>query len=183
MAEEKKDEVKKVAAAGVPAGFIIVLVVAFILSRKGSVNNNVVVQNPTPTPIVETVTNENLPVSRVLIAPNNQRISVQVADTPKTRDLGLSGFPLLPLNQGMLFVFPGTGNYSFWMKNMKFPIDIIWMKKISGNQYQVVAIIPNARPESYPAIIDPHVEADTVLELNAGKAQEFRITVGSVLMQ
>jgi uncharacterized membrane protein (UPF0127 family) len=51
----------------------------------------------------------------------------KVADTTQKRELGLMSVDALKKNEGMLFVFPEKGNYSFWMKNTLLPLDIIWI--------------------------------------------------------
>ncbi len=54
---------------------------------------------------------------------------VAVADTLVKRDRGLSGREPLLVNQGMYFIFPVALSYGFWMKEMNFPIDIVWIYK------------------------------------------------------
>src|SRR4051812_1798797 len=56
-----------------------------------------------------------------------QHVVVDLATTPTTREQGLSGRAALPENHGMLFVFDTPGVYPFWMKDMNFPIDMIWI--------------------------------------------------------
>ena len=59
---------------------------------------------------------------------NEARINVLVADTPQERAVGLSGYPGLPEDAGMLFVFPEPRQPSFWMKGMEFALDLIWIR-------------------------------------------------------
>lgn len=111
---------------------------------------------------------------------NDQTIDLLVADTDETRIKGLSGKDSLPENQGMLFVFDEKAEYSFWMKDMKFPIDIIFM-----NDENVVTVYENVEPasesntslERYTAT-EP---ANYVLELNAGEANKLNIKTGSTI--
>src|SRR5690242_15708811 len=56
-----------------------------------------------------------------------QQIYVKKADTPAKQQQGLSGTASLPLDQGMLFIFPKDGTYAFWMKDMNYSLDIIWI--------------------------------------------------------
>jgi len=88
----------------------------------------------------------------------------------------LSNREKLAENQGMLFVFDHTDYHSFWMKDMRFAIDIIW---IDENK-KVVDITHNAEPESYPKIFKPSLPAQYVLEVNAGWAEEHRVKVGDL---
>ena len=62
-----------------------------------------------------------------IITINGTPINVVLAETPAERVRGLSGRETLPQNEGMLFLFENTDYHAFWMKNMRFPIDIIWM--------------------------------------------------------
>ena len=58
-----------------------------------------------------------------------QSIRVDLALTKETQTQGLSGRGVLKDNEGMLFVFNHPGEYRFWMKDMNFPIDIVWMNE------------------------------------------------------
>ncbi len=60
---------------------------------------------------------------------NKATYNVMLAKTDAERIKGLSGRDKLGTNEGMLFVFKDPGIYPFWMKNMKFPIDIIYINK------------------------------------------------------
>src|SRR5690349_12394377 len=59
---------------------------------------------------------------------DNATFSVVVAKTPEEREKGLSGRDSLAQNSGMLFVFDHPDTYTFWMKGMKFPLDMIFIK-------------------------------------------------------
>jgi hypothetical protein len=104
---------------------------------------------------------------------------VDLADTMAKRMRGLSGRVSLTDDQGMLFIFPSPDRYSFWMKDMKFAIDIVW---ISGTT--VVDVTENVPPPapgqstlSLP-MYSPAVPADKVLEINAGLADKLGIGAG-----
>ncbi|MBU4141500.1 DUF192 domain-containing protein, partial [Patescibacteria group bacterium] len=58
-------------------------------------------------------------------------IKVEIADMPEKQAKGLSGRKFLAENHGMLFVFTSPDHYSFWMKDMNFSLDFIW---ISGSE-------------------------------------------------
>lgn len=110
---------------------------------------------------------------------NDQTIPVTIADTDDERVKGLSGTNSLQEGQGMLFVFDRPDYYGFWMKDMKFPIDIIFMR-----DGKVVTIHENVKPPSGPEslyVYKPTEASNQVLELNAGKANAFGIKVGDTL--
>lgn len=107
-----------------------------------------------------------------------EKIEVRVADDPAERQLGLSYFKTLPDDQGMLFLFEKLGNYPFWMKDMNFPIDIVWLRRTSADTFEVVYIAEGVDPSTYPQTIDPKTDADAVLEVGAGRAKNFGIVEG-----
>lgn len=102
-------------------------------------------------------------------------IQVEVAQSKSSRELGLSGRPSMRNDEGILFVFDVPGKYGFWMKDMNFPLDIIWINE-SG---LVVDIERNLTPDSYPKTFINEVDASYVLEINAGLAKEFGLFLGS----
>jgi len=77
---------------------------------------------------------------------------------------------------GMLFVFEEEKRHPFWMKDMHFPIDIIW---ISGER-KVLEITYGVSPETYPDIFQPQQPVKYVIEVEAGRAEEINIEEGSV---
>jgi uncharacterized membrane protein (UPF0127 family) len=103
-----------------------------------------------------------------------ETLHVSVADTPAAREKGLSGKTGLAPDEGMLFVFPVAGVYSFWMKDMRFPIDILWI----ANDGTIVAIKENFSPASYPQTFAPATPARYVLEVPAGYCAAHQLQVG-----
>jgi uncharacterized membrane protein (UPF0127 family) len=104
-----------------------------------------------------------------------KEIEVYLADDPRIRTRGLSNKTYLPEDKGMLFVFEKPDQYSFWMKDMNFSIDMIWIDEFG----KIVYVRENVPPESYPTLFTPSKSALYVLELNAGKAREIGLTVGT----
>ncbi len=103
-------------------------------------------------------------------------LPVYLANNPRVRTRGLSNKTYLPEEKGMLFVFEKPDRYSFWMKDMNFAIDMIWIDQ-NG---KVVFIKKNATPESYPTLFTPEKNALYVLEVNEGWVDEKGVRVGSV---
>jgi uncharacterized membrane protein (UPF0127 family) len=99
---------------------------------------------------------------------------VEVMDDDVERIRGLSLHSPLEDNQGMLFVFPEDDLYGFWMKDMLFPIDIIWIDK----NLVIVHIETNVLPETYPKVFSPSVPARYVLELSAGQSDFLKLKIG-----
>jgi uncharacterized membrane protein (UPF0127 family) len=94
---------------------------------------------------------------------------VLVADTSSTRSRGLAAVDMLTSREGMLFIFDQSGTHGIWMKDVKYPIDIIW---ISEN-FRIVDIKKNAKPESYPEVFRPSKPARYVLEVPAGSIDAY----------
>jgi len=99
---------------------------------------------------------------------------VSLAVDKEERRKGLSGRESIRDNEGMFFIFPREGNYPFWMKDMKFPIDIIWLSK----DLRVVEIKENVQPESFPETFAPKEKALYVVELKAGSSKKYNIKLG-----
>lgn len=104
--------------------------------------------------------------------------SVEVVDSGKERARGLSGRESLSEGSGMLFIFEDSAIHGFWMKGMKFPIDIIWI-----SDGKVVGWAENANPE--PGVSDfdliryvPPRAIDMVLEVPAGTVAAKKIRIG-----
>ncbi len=111
----------------------------------------------------------------VLVSIGQARITAFVADTDALRAKGLGDRDSIPPDAGMLFVFGTPGEYSFWMKDMRFPIDMIWI----GADGRVVFEKENVSPATFPEIFTPNAPAKYVLEANAGFAEKNGVKIGS----
>lgn len=109
---------------------------------------------------------------------NLQDYSVIYADTEETLEKGLSEREKLDEKSLMLFVFKRPGTYGFWMKDMKFNIDIIWLDE----NYKVVHIEENLSPETYPKIFYPKSKALYVVETNPNFVKSYGIKLGNTLV-
>lgn len=103
-----------------------------------------------------------------------QSLKVDVALTQEAQARGLSGRAGLGENEGMLFIFDSPGRYPFWMKDMNFPIDIIWI----GQDDKVVFIKKDARPELYPETYGSDTHARYVLEVVSGFSDKYNLQPG-----
>jgi uncharacterized protein len=104
-------------------------------------------------------------------------IPVDLAITPDQQATGLSFRNSLNASQGMLFPFHTPGDYSFWMKDMRFPLDILWID--SGNN--IVHIEKNLQPCVFILLCpsySPHSVSKYVLEVNSNYTTKNNITVG-----
>ncbi len=108
---------------------------------------------------------------------NSKKINIEKADTDEKRILGLSGRTSLAPDTGLLFIFDRSNYWGFWMKDMKFPIDILWLDK----DFKVVTRMDRVAPETYPEVFLPRAAALYVLEINAGASQEYNIHEGDII--
>lgn len=108
-------------------------------------------------------------------------LRVEVAETTAERAKGLSGKKFMPQDWGMWFVFDQPQRLAFWMKEMEFGLDFIWL-----NGKQVVEITEHvAKPktkEEEGKIISPQAAADGVIEVNAGWVKKSGVDVGDFLI-
>ncbi|MDR3559740.1 MAG: DUF192 domain-containing protein [Candidatus Pacebacteria bacterium] len=106
---------------------------------------------------------------------NGQKFSASLATTPAERQKGLGDRDSLCRNCAMLFKFEKKGDYMFWMKDMRFDLDIIWIA--DGK------IVYIAKDISHEALntIDPKTPADNVLEINAGLAERYGFKIGDAI--
>lgn len=109
---------------------------------------------------------------------NNQIIVAEVVSSLEDIEMGLSGRDAIGINEGMLFIFAEKDRHIFWMKDMKFPIDIIW---ISGNVIVGVeeGLMPEIGvPDHRLTIYVPLLPVDKVLEVMAGRADILQAKIG-----
>lgn len=101
----------------------------------------------------------------IVYLPDGKPIYVEVAKTPEEREKGLMFRESLGENEGMFFVFESDGYHSIWMKNMLFPIDVVWL----DSDFKVIHIERNILPcrEEPCPIYTPPSPARYILEVNA----------------
>ena len=104
----------------------------------------------------------------------NAVISAELATTQAEQVQGLSDRPSLAANTGMLFVFDHDSNWTIWMKDMNFPIDVLW---ITDDQ-KVSDIVEDMTPQSYPKTYASHAPTRYVLEVSAGTVKDYGIQTG-----
>ena len=101
-------------------------------------------------------------------------IQIEIADTDAERAKGLSERTNLAPDTGLLFVFPAVTTPSFWMKDMRFPIDIIWLDE----KWKIIGIEKNLAPETYPKLFSPPSPIKYVLEVGAGFSEKNHLKIG-----
>jgi uncharacterized membrane protein (UPF0127 family) len=107
---------------------------------------------------------------------------VEIADNATEHTVGLSGRDALPLGSGMWFSYDGAGERSFWMRDMHFPIDIVWIDssmKVVGITEDAPAPSPETSTSELP-YYSPEGPVMYVLEINAGLTHDLGIEVGTL---
>lgn len=123
----------------------------------------------------------NARAPRVVIGGDS--IVVDIADEEHEQVQGLSGRSGLAPNRGMLFVYPQPSRPGFWMKDMRFDIDIVWIGEDEG-QTSISAVLPYLTPQTYPQVFAPPEDIPPVryvLEVPAGTVDRLSWQVGDLV--
>lgn len=92
---------------------------------------------------------------------------LDVADTPESRNQGLSGRANLSDNEGMLFKLESPAIACFWMKDMRFNLDLLWF----DSEKKLIYEQKNLSPDSYPKQFCPLTPASYIVEIKPGVVQ------------
>ncbi|MDO8638651.1 MAG: DUF192 domain-containing protein [Candidatus Daviesbacteria bacterium] len=152
----------------------IIVLVIFILGGLYLTMNQGIWQAYLPGGIINPPTNQ-IKIGETLL-------NVEIADTQGERSKGLSGRETLASSSGMLFIFPEPKKYQFWMKEMKFPLDMIFIK--DGKVVDFLTSVPVAENGISDANLpryQPTVPIDMLLEVNAGFIQSNNILKGETV--
>ncbi len=141
---------------------------------------------PTPTPTLAEPSPTPPPgPGEVVLIVGAARFIAEVADDSNERRLGLSFRDSLDADRGMWFVFEREGALSFWMREMRFSLDLIWVDA----EWRVVDITREAPPPAPGApsnalpTYSPATPAQYVLEINGGLARRLQIEIGDVVRE
>ena len=132
---------------------------------------------PAPPPPAPTTT--TLASAPRITFPDGFVVNVEVVADDETRQQGLMFRDHLADDRGMIFFFPESGEYPFWMKNTLIPLDMIWIdeaRRIAHITHDVPPCKVDPCP-SYP----PNARAKYVLEVAAGVAAKHRLKDGDAL--
>lgn len=158
------DRQKRIASFVLVVGLFIVTLIGRIYIEKSQVSRS----------------REQPPVAyqKTVLMVGDVSLTALIADSEALRTQGLSGTQSLEKDRAMLFVFEKPGIYPFWMKEMRYPIDIIWLDEAK----HVVFIKENATPESFPEAFTNTQPAKYVVEVVAGFAKEHGVEIGTTML-
>jgi hypothetical protein len=114
-----------------------------------------------------------------LTLPSGAALQVEVMVKDEDRAMGLMFRPSLPKDRGMLFVFETSDFHGIWMKNCRFPIDILWLDE-ERKIVHVAEAVPPCKADPCP-VYNPLRRAAYVVELNAGQARREKAVVGATV--
>jgi len=112
--------------------------------------------------------------SEIKLNINNQNYFLEVASTPKQRQIGLSNRDSICTNCGMLFIFPRQSKRSFWMKDTHIPLDMIWLDR----KFKIVKIATVLKTNSQDLYTG---RAKYVIELNDNEVFKRDLKVGDTI--
>lgn len=115
--------------------------------------------------------------AKAILRAGDASYTLTIASTPALREQGLSGRKTMAADRGMLFVFAKPQRVCMWMKDMQFPIDMIWLDE----DKKVLYVRERVSPDTYPESFCSDEPAKYVIELKAGEAARRHITPGQEL--
>jgi uncharacterized membrane protein (UPF0127 family) len=112
-----------------------------------------------------------------LTLPSGKVLQTEVMVKDEDRAMGLMFRPSLPKDRGMLFIFERSDFHGIWMKNCRFPIDILWLDE-NRRVVHLEEAVPPCKADPCPTYA-PLRDAAYVVELNAKQARHEKAVVGS----
>jgi uncharacterized protein len=107
----------------------------------------------------------------IYVVIGDTKFNVQRVSEYEDRQRGLSGIQKIQDKEGMLFIFDTVDYHGIWMKDMNFPIDIIWLDEF----FVIVNFEKNVSPKTFPKVFKPDMKSKYVLELRAGSIDKYFI--------
>ncbi len=157
------------------ASFYVAYIIAVIVFGLGAVYYEIYINSE---PVLTVTPGQPIKPPTIMASTTApQPLSLIVVRTLVDQEHGLGDRSSLPMNEGMLFVFPTASNYGIWMKDMQFSIDIISL----DSYFNVVHVEPSVSPQTYPTIFYSPSNTRYIIETNAGYAAQNNIKVGDIL--
>jgi len=113
------------------------------------------------------------------VSVGNAGLVVEIANTEQEKARGFSNRDTLDMDSGMLFLFSELAVRHFWMKNMRFPIDVLWIAR--GSVVGLQENIPFQSDTGEVVRFESNEPADMVLEVSAGWIKEHGVSVGDMV--
>lgn len=112
--------------------------------------------------------------SRISLNVGDGVFTAKLAGTPSLREKGLGGVTDLSHDQALILAYPSSGKWPIDVKDMKVPLDILWLNV----DKKIVYIVKNASPDSDTTVFTPKTDARFVIELPGGSVDNLSIRSG-----
>ena len=122
---------------------------------------------------------DNVDKNYTQIKINDKVIWAEIVDTPELREKGLSGRKNLDTDEGLLFIFEEKEIYPFWMKDMNFPLDMIWIE--DDKIIDISKNVPMPEADKSLPLFQPQSAVNKVLEVNAGYCDANNVKIGDII--
>jgi uncharacterized membrane protein (UPF0127 family) len=153
---------------------LCILIVGFLSFEQPSFHIVYAIKNT----FLQSIVDPNDQPIKARIVVNGFEILADVAITAEDQIKGLSIRDQMNENEGMLFAYDEPSRQSFWMKDMKFPIDIIWLNRMGSIVHIEESLRPCVSSLECPSF-SPNENAQYVLETVAGFAQKHKLKIGT----
>ena len=163
------------------ASTIAVLIASVMFFVPGPQTLNAMSAEPNNSTITQTA-NPTEGYQKVNVTINGFTALADVAATQEQKTKGLDVRSSMAENQAMLFPFPDENNYGFWMKGMKFPIDIIWINADKKVVHIEHSLPPCTGSDLTCPIHSPSEKAKYVLETTAGFSDRHQVIEGTPVL-
>lgn len=104
--------------------------------------------------------------------------NIYISRTPEERERGLSGFSDLKDDEAMLFIFESSDLHGFWMKEMNFAIDMVWLDE----NFKVISVERGVTQGTYPKVFYPESPSLYVLEFKSGVSGRLNMEKGDQVL-
>lgn len=162
---------------GLSASRHFMLVLCFLVVQATCAPHSFQTPRSAPSPSAPITKADSIPVATI----GDHSFSLEIADTPDERAVGLMGRDNLPPDTAMLFVFEAEAKWPFWMKNTSIFLDIIWLNS-SGEIVDIQTMHPELRkPDNDLTVYTPASAALYALEINGGLAAKYGFSPGMLI--
>lgn len=158
---------------------LLLMIMTFACSRSTPAPTTTTGTTAT-SPVAATHGGPGISVMPQVIFPDGTTIYIEIAADDPTREQGLMYRDVLAEDKGMLFIFPTTGVYTFWMKNTIIPLDMIWIDEKKNVNF-VASDVPPCKADPCPSFGSTTIPSRYVLETAAGVAKKHGVAPGSVV--
>ena len=131
--------------------------------------------------LVATVAAAAAPRWAVAVLPSGHEFALEVAADDLARQRGYMGREKVGPRDGMIFVFEDDSRHSFWMKDCKIALDMVWLDIDGRVVWTAVDRRPCPATGDCPSIVPP-VTSRYVVEFAAGTVAAEALKHGATIV-